>query len=1296
MLPPSPSQALWISGLCINVATLRGSIHDQKKAMINLFDLSAGMSSTNMLTDRPRRDGSPPCRSRQDVKRTVDPAKVYAEDKLGATNWSSSSNKSNASPLDVVLAKEMSMELELKKKPPSVVARLMGLEDDLPGQKPTLQSAKRNLKKSHLNGNLAERNSLHPHQEQCNSSMTTLDMHIGHKETVQFKDVYEVNEEPLRTYHLQDQTFRRGMSSRSKRDIRMEIVRQKFMEAKRLATNEKLLHSKEFQEALEVLSSNRDLFLKFLGEPNSTFSKQLSGFHRSPLSPQTKRITVLKPNKSVENEARREIRTNRINEENEHVMPMTHRRSHSAEVTFSQPTRIVVLKPSPGKPNRTMAKLTPGAAPDQLTEQIGFCGGSEDDNYLPDSLHRRDESLLSSVYSNGYGGDESSLSRSEVDYIDEEDGNLSDPEIVSPVSRHSWDHIKRYNSPYSGSTFSRTSRSPESSVIREAKKRLSERWASVAYNDINQEQMQLPRSSRTLGEMLSLRGAKKEVGGMGSVSSSRPCDAENELTLQATCISSFREKEGDGQSSPKNLARSKSVPVSSSMFDSISPHAPSSNSEGSKTPNVVTRSDKGKSSLKGRVSSFFFPKSKKQPKEKITISASSHEKVEITCFGSMKPEAAQNIGADENLSFCEDKDGSLTTQTICSSKDIVSIEVPISSACPSGHLDGLRSGGRLNGSRDEPSPTSVLDAPFEDSNINESESSRSITCATERIALRSDAIESVTRSLSWEDMSSPSPSFGMKKLTPLSSVDNDELECVAFVQRIVSSAGLGDLQLGMVFTGWYLPDCPLDPALCDKLLDRKEEAAKSRERRSNQRLLFDYVNMTLVEIGQDTLLCAYPSSQVRSMASKETLSLALVEEVPCHMRDWLYGSGKFAVNENDDAGTILERIMQQEVEGRGWVKSMRWELDEITEQIAREVLEELVEETAGPHAPEFGENPCRRMLPKEKGLFLELLTWQKTLLALEMHIMLKCWILLDLHAYIADRENATSAWGKMSGGKAIRVTFCTAPPPLVSYICVWCPHGEIAMEPTVEAAEADLVLLRVSLRCRRQQGDYFVYKAAGSKGPSLQLLQDPRPCLPERYNFTLLLHRDVGGYPHAAGDDADDHYYIAALNQFRGSGPGDFKLWLFDSMDGEWSSVHVWLGDDVYCHITSKVIALGGDGLVGFVDPWRGIIVCDALGRRPARYLPFPPPLVRLAKLRDEPLLLRDIAFIEGRLTVVQLSPVVEQGGISDYWSWEISSWSRAVTDNGGTQQPTTPGKPKLYIAHPTLSLSDNGIVYIM
>jgi hypothetical protein len=46
------------SGFYINVITSRESIYDHNKAMINLFDLSAGMASTNMLTDRACRDGT--------------------------------------------------------------------------------------------------------------------------------------------------------------------------------------------------------------------------------------------------------------------------------------------------------------------------------------------------------------------------------------------------------------------------------------------------------------------------------------------------------------------------------------------------------------------------------------------------------------------------------------------------------------------------------------------------------------------------------------------------------------------------------------------------------------------------------------------------------------------------------------------------------------------------------------------------------------------------------------------------------------------------------------------------------------------------------------------------------------------------------------------------------------------------------------------------------------------------------------------------------------------------------------
>jgi hypothetical protein len=67
--------------------------------------------------------------------------------------------------------------------------------------------------------------------------------------------------------------------------------------------------------------------------------------------------------------------------------------------------------------------------------------------------------------------------------------------------------------------------------------------------------------------------------------------------------------------------------------------------------------------------------------------------------------------------------------------------------------------------------------------------------------------------------------------------------------------------------------------------------------------------------------------------------------------------------------------------------------------------------------------------------------------------------------------------------------------------------------------------------------------------------------------------------------------------------------------------------DSGTCVTDSKTIALGGGGLLSFVDPWRRIIVCDVLGRKPARYLQLPPPPIRHDKFHDEPLLDRDIHY---------------------------------------------------------------------
>ncbi|CAL5081089.1 unnamed protein product [Urochloa decumbens] len=269
------------------------------------------------------------------------------------------------------------------------------------------------------------------------------------------------------------------------------------------------------------------------------------------------------------------------------------------------------------------------------------------------------------------------------------------------------------------------------------------------------------------------------------------------------------------------------------------------------------------------------------------------------------------------------------------------------------------------------------------------------------------------------------------------------------------------------------------------------------------------------------------------------------------------------------------------------------------------------------------------------------------------------WVLLDLHAYIADRENATSAYAEMSNGKAIRATFCTPPLPLVSYICVWCPNlppTDLAMEPTVEAADADLVLLRVSLRGYSSCHDYFVYRApSGGKAPLLWRLHNPDPYMLYRHNIALLAHRDIGDDGHIRPHvDDDGHYYMAALN-YDFNRPGNFMLFLYNSMDKKWTGSPVTLG--IWrTHRTAKTITLGEGGLLGFVDPWRGILVCDILGRKREHYLPLPEHLIRLDKIDDEPLLVWDIAFVNGRLTLVELNRRTSYP--DKVLNWDVTTWS--------------------------------------
>uniref|UniRef100_A0A0D9XGI3 DUF1618 domain-containing protein n=1 Tax=Leersia perrieri TaxID=77586 RepID=A0A0D9XGI3_9ORYZ len=323
------------------------------------------------------------------------------------------------------------------------------------------------------------------------------------------------------------------------------------------------------------------------------------------------------------------------------------------------------------------------------------------------------------------------------------------------------------------------------------------------------------------------------------------------------------------------------------------------------------------------------------------------------------------------------------------------------------------------------------------------------------------------------------------------------------------------------------------------------------------------------------------------------------------------------------------------------------------------------------------------------------------------------WILLDVRAYIDDRQNETTAFVELSNGHQIQVTFCTASPPLVSYICVWCPTGLDPVElfrssPTVEAVNADLVLIRINAR----PVEYLVYQA---RGPSLTLLEKrvkrPYCYLPEPYNIALL--------PHGGGLG----FKICTLDSDFTRDASNFNLCVFDSVSRKWNRQPLCLDqlnnppDDEMLHVTEKVVYLG-EQAIAFVDLWRGMVICNELGNRTGSYVPLPEEMIQLERARGSHNT-RDVAVIGGRLTAVRLRTCF----YSDLgWCWDLCTWSKPVAclDEEDWREdfklhscdllvdeetrniellPTLPDRPptaKLNVALPTICLTDANVIYIM
>ncbi|XP_010481809.1 PREDICTED: uncharacterized protein LOC104760567 isoform X1 [Camelina sativa] len=795
--------------------------------VVNLFDFGTVGNGKKLLTEKPHFVNGSIRRNQLD----------QIKDKVDVRNGGVS-----GTPMKMLLEQEMSKEVDIKLSSTNLVAKLMGL-DSFPQTQPAPRS---------------------------NSSKPRLKRSLSHGE---YKDVYEIWQKPSN-----------GVEGLSKKH--MDIVREKFLEAKRLVTDDKLRHSKEFQEAMEVLSSNKELFLEFLQESNNLFSHHLHNFESiAPPTPEkSKRITILKPSKIIVDEKLGNEAA--IESARDGMKSDLFKWPAEEEYPTRQSTRIVVLKPNG---HVTKASSCP-------TSPRGF-----EERESRDVARRvkrqilKDETLHSSAFSNGYIGDDSSLN----DY--------ADSEIMSPVSRHSWDYINKYDSPYSSSPFSRASDSPESSsVCREAKKRLSERWALMAASNENMQEskvMEKKVSNSTLGDMLAIPDLRDDLRIEEETSEGN--EQESLRVYDASCLAGNLSKEEGNLKPLRTLSRSKSLPESST---SLGHKSLDTNKEKSKAPEELTKSKSLKWSLKGKVSNFLFSRNKKSSKERSF-------------------EESQVVNSEILDSRCNDEcDASVSARSMNSREG----DFSVAKATTFGNSSEWRN---------EPSPVSVLETSFDEDDgifFNSSVLDRSSSSLGREMSSnllgKSPPIGSIGRTFSFDD-STVARCFSSKRST--TSTRDEEEDLRLLINTLLSEADL-DAVSDNLLSKWHSAESPLDPSLRTSYAELTEQ---QRLGSNVKNLVFDLVNTLLLELTPSYLV---PRSPL--ILSGKPLRVYVINR----MQECLTGNGRVEDRWWDEDGDLsslaVNKVVRVEVAEIGSPECLRLEMDSMGEELELKLLEELVEE----------------------------------------------------------------------------------------------------------------------------------------------------------------------------------------------------------------------------------------------------------------------------------------------------------------------------------------------------------------
>ncbi|KAK0583632.1 hypothetical protein LWI29_000534 [Acer saccharum] len=837
--------------------------------------------------------------------------------------WSSS-KRVGGTPVKKLLAEEMSKETESKRRSPSVIARLMGL-DGLPPQQPTHKQQKRSVE------NYQQRTASVEKSKSSGTSSGRRSFRKSSKEEQEFKDVFEVLDASM--VESGSNSLRETTNSNFT-EAEMVFIRQKFMDAKRLSTDERLQDSKEFQDALEVLDSNKDLLLRFLQQPDPLFTKHLhdlgapSQSRCGHISTTTSSHAQKYESSGLASKAERETpRKNyhKTSEKHHDSLPSNSYSRHAApglnKSTKVQlegkedpdviPTRIVVLKPNIVKaPTAPRTVSSPGSShacksnckkhiepPGIKSRELELLGKKNIMDDVGISRHKSRESReiakeitrkmrnsinngsvnFSSSGFKGYAGDESSSNMSGSDSADE-------LEVKTATSRDDFGRHYRVRSS--------SSRSTESSVSREAKKRLSERWKMTHKS---QDLGEISRGS-TLGEMLAI--PDREVKSMDFDATIDEEGFGDKFDLNDRAAGwveplGISSRDGWKDGCDRKLSRSRSLPASSSFG----------------SPKASMRCE---TLVDDR---YMIPKDTVKRERKKAVKGNLHQREVLSCRNSrssskksvsprcksreindtspdifftrhqvdnnfkeddpfeqrfMLSEASPSIVTDtnsvpENVSDAAHENITMSTESLKpepSTPLLATGDLDISSSkdssegqskeAPLHHPVSELQSPASSKEADQPSPVSILETPFVDD----------LSCASECFESISADLHGLRMQLQLLKLGSESYNEGPMLVSSDEDVEERSIASVdeksvlkaeenwesSYIADVLINSGFNNVNPDTFVTTCHSPECPVSPLVFEDLENKYSNLTSSS--RLERKITFDCINVQLVEIHQ--------------------------------------------------------------------------------------------------------------------------------------------------------------------------------------------------------------------------------------------------------------------------------------------------------------------------------------------------------------------------------------------------------------------------------------------------------------